>query len=167
LGDFFAALDYVLEDAGADDVAEGGLRAFDEGLADVADAEGGFVGGGDVVVDYGGELEVDVVFGHADLPWHLCGVVLVGFLRDGVEVAKGEPTNDLDLDVDLDELFGERVDFDETGVDCAVEATELGDEADVSLADWLVWVGADDAARDGTAESDACTEGIDWTFISM
>lgn len=67
LGDFFAAFDDVLEDAGADDVAEGGLGAFDEGLADVGDAEGGFVGGGDVVVDYGGELEVYVVFGHADL----------------------------------------------------------------------------------------------------
>ena len=61
LRDFLAALDYVLEHAGADDVAEGGLRALDEGLADVGDAEGGFVGGGDVVVDDGGELEVDVV----------------------------------------------------------------------------------------------------------
>jgi hypothetical protein len=50
-----------LEHARADDVAEGGLRALDEGLADVGDAEGGFVGGGDVVVDDGGELEVDVV----------------------------------------------------------------------------------------------------------
>ena len=61
LRDFFAALDYVLEHARADDVAEGGLRALDEGLADVGDAEGGFVGGGDVVVDDGCELEVDVV----------------------------------------------------------------------------------------------------------
>lgn len=61
LRDFLAALDYVLEHARADDVAEGGLRALDEGLADVGDAEGGFVGGGDVVVDDGGELEVDVV----------------------------------------------------------------------------------------------------------
>jgi hypothetical protein len=51
-----------LEHAGADDVAEGGLRALDEGLADVGDAKGGFVGGGDVVVDDGGELEVDVVW---------------------------------------------------------------------------------------------------------
>jgi len=42
-------------------VAEGGLRALDEGLADVGDAEGGFVGRGDVVVDDGCELEVDVV----------------------------------------------------------------------------------------------------------
>lgn len=61
LRDFFTALDHVLEDARADNVAEGGLGALDEGLADVADAEGGFVGGGDVVVDDGCELEVDIV----------------------------------------------------------------------------------------------------------
>lgn len=67
LRDFFAPLDDVLEDARADDVSEGGLCAFDEGLPDVGDAEGGFVGGGDVVVDYGGEVEGYVVFGHADL----------------------------------------------------------------------------------------------------
>lgn len=73
LGDLFAALDDVLEDAGADDVAEGGLGAFDQRLADVGDAEGRFVGGGDVVVDYGGEVEGYVVFGHADLLGDLCG----------------------------------------------------------------------------------------------
>ena len=85
LCDFFAALDDVLEDASADDVAEGGLRTLDEGLADVADTEGGFVGGGDVVVDDGGEVQGDVVFSHADLFGDL---------------------NDLDLDVHLDELLG-------------------------------------------------------------
>lgn len=61
LRDFFTAFDHVLQHAGADDVAESGLRALDEGLADVGDAEGGFVGGSDVVVDDGGEGEVDVV----------------------------------------------------------------------------------------------------------
>ena len=86
LGNFFAALDDVLEDTGADDVAEGGLGAFDEGLADVGDTEGGFVGGGDVVVDYGGQLEVHVVFGHADLFWDLCIMELVGFLENVVRV---------------------------------------------------------------------------------
>ena len=85
LGDFFAAFDDVLEDAGANDVAESGLGAFDEGLADVGDAERGFVGGGDVVVDYGGELEVYVVFGHADLFWYLCGMELMGFLVNVVQ----------------------------------------------------------------------------------
>ena len=83
LGDLLAAFDDVLEDAGADDVAEGRLGAFDEGLADVGDAEGGFVGGGDVVVDYGGELEVHVVFGHADLFGDLCWKGLVSWVWGG------------------------------------------------------------------------------------
>lgn len=74
LGDFFTALDDILEDAGTNDVTEGGLGALDEGLADVGDAEGGFVGGGDVVVNYGGQLQVYVVFCHADLFWDLCGM---------------------------------------------------------------------------------------------
>lgn len=72
LGDLLAALDDVLEDAGADDVAEGRLCALYEGLSDVADAECGFVGGRDVVVDDGGEVQGYVVFGHADLAGDLC-----------------------------------------------------------------------------------------------
>lgn len=59
--DLLAALNDVLEGAGADDMAQGGLGALDEGLADVGDAEGGLVGRGDVVVDDRGEPEVDVV----------------------------------------------------------------------------------------------------------
>lgn len=62
--DFLAALNDVLESAGADDVAQGGLGALDEGLADVGDAEGGLVGRGDVVVDDRGEAEVDIVLKH-------------------------------------------------------------------------------------------------------
>ena len=112
LCDFFAALDDVLEDASTDDVAESGLRTLDEGLADVADAEGGFVGGGDVVVDDGGEVQGDVVFSHADLLGDL---------------------DDLDLDVDLDELLGQGVDLNKAGVDSAVEAAKLGDETDIAL----------------------------------
>ena len=64
-------------------------------------------------------------------------------------------TNNLNLDIDLDELFGQRIDLDKTWVDCAVEATKFGHETDVSLADWLVWVGADDTAGDGSYASDA------------
>jgi len=61
----------------------------------------------------------------------------------------------LDLDVYLDEFFGEGVYFHEAGVDGAVEAAEFRDEADVSLGDGLVGVRADDAAWDGAAETDA------------
>jgi len=67
----------------------------------------------------------------------------------------------LDLDIDLDQLLGERVDLDKTGVDSTVETTELCDETDIPLGDGLVGVGADDATGDGAAESDACTERID------
>jgi len=74
LRDFLAALDDVLEDARANDVPKSGLCAFDEGLADVGDAKGGFVRGCDVVVDYGGEVQGYIVFGHADLLWDLCRV---------------------------------------------------------------------------------------------
>ena len=79
LRDLFTAFDDVLEDAGADDVAEGGLGALDEGLADVGDAESGFVRGGNVIVDYGGELEVYIVFSHTDLFGYLCITESVGF----------------------------------------------------------------------------------------
>ena len=51
LRNFLAAFDHVLEYARANHVAESGLRALDQCLADVGDAKGGFVGGYDVVVD--------------------------------------------------------------------------------------------------------------------
>lgn len=141
LGNLLAALNDVLEDAGADDVAEGGLGALHEGLADVGDAKGGLVRGDDVVVDDGLEAEGDVVFCHADL------------LGD---------VGRLDLDVDLEEVLGERVDLDEAGVDGLVEAAKLGDEADVALLDRLVRVGAADATRDSAHGADDGAEGVDW-----
>lgn len=85
LGEFFVVFDDVLEDVGVDDVVEGGLGVFDEGLVDVGDVEGGFVGGYDVVVDDWGEVDIDVVFGYVDLFGDF---------------------DDLDFDVDLDEVFG-------------------------------------------------------------
>ena len=62
-------------------------------------------------------------------------------------------TNDLDLDIDLDQAFGQRVDLDKTRVHSPCESSELGDEADVTLLDGLVGVRADDAARDGAEGS--------------
>ena len=53
LGDLFTALDHILEEAGADDVAEGGLGTFDESLTDVGDAEGG------AAVDGGEEADAE------------------------------------------------------------------------------------------------------------
>lgn len=88
------------------------MGAFDEGGADVGDAEGGAVGRVDVVVYHGSEVESHVVFGHADLTWNF---------------------HDLDFDVDTEERFGERVDEGEAGVDCAGEASEFCNEADGTL----------------------------------
>lgn len=70
-------------------------------------------------------------------------------------------TNDLNFHVDLDEFLRQRVDFHETWIDSAIEATELSDQTDISLADWLVWVGANEAARDGTTATDERTKGVD------
>jgi hypothetical protein len=70
-------------------------------------------------------------------------------------------TNNLDLDIDLDETFTERVDLDKAGVDCTIEATEFGDQTDVTLGDRLVWVGAADAAWECAHGSNALAEGVD------
>jgi hypothetical protein len=69
--------------------------------------------------------------------------------------------DDLDLDVDLDEALGKRVDLDETRVNGAREATEFGDQADVTLRDGLVRIGADEAARNCAAETNAATKIVD------
>jgi hypothetical protein len=85
-------------------------------------------------------LGVHYTFGHADLLRHF---------------------NNLDLDVDLDKRFRERVDLDETRVDSASETTELGDETNVSLLDGLVRVRAAETARNGSESTDGRAEGVD------
>jgi hypothetical protein len=66
--------------------------------------------------------------------------------------------NDLDLDIDLDETLRERINPDQTRIDSALEATELGDKADISLSDGLVRIRAEDAAGDCTAKSNQGAE---------
>jgi hypothetical protein len=55
-------------------------------------------------------------------------------------------TNDLNLDIDLNKTFTERVDLDETGINSAIESTEFGDETDVTLRDRFVGVRTANAA---------------------
>lgn len=141
LGDLLTALNDILQDTGTDDVAQGGLGTLDQGLADVGDSEGGLVRADDVVVDDAGEVEVDIVLGHA----HLLGDL-----------------DDLNLDIDLDKALGQRVDLNQAGVDCLVELAELGDQADVTLADVLIRIGAADAARNRAEGSHARAEGVDY-----
>ena len=166
MGEFFAALDDVLENAGADDVPEGGLGTLNQGLTDVGDAEGGFVGGGDVVVDDGGYLEGDVVLGDTDLFGDLYRYNLSICICNRKEGSWRHRTNNLNLDVYLDQLFRERIDLDKTGVDRAVETTKLCDETDVSLTDWLIWVWTDDTAGNGTAGTDDRSEVIDFVTLA-
>lgn len=140
LGDLLAALDHVLQHAGTNDVAQGGLGALDEGLLDVGDAKGGLVRGGDLVVDDRGQVEGNVVLGHADLAGHF---------------------DNLDLHVDGGQVLAEGVDLDQTGVDGAFESTKLRYETDLTLVDRLEWVGAADTAGDGTAETDTISQVVD------
>lgn len=93
-----------------------------------------------MVVDDTGQPEGDVVFGHANLLWNL---------------------GNLDLDVDLDQALGQRVDLDETRVNGAVETAEFGDETNISLIDTLVGVRADDATGNGSHGTDDSAKGID------
>ena len=56
--------------------------------------------------------------------------------------------------------------MDQTRVTSSCEFPELGDQTNVALRDWLVWVGTDDTARNGTTETDAGAESIDCDAVS-
>jgi hypothetical protein len=75
-------------------------------------------------------------------------------------------TDNLYFDVNLDKAFTERVDLDETGVDCAIKPTKLGDQTDITLRNRLIWIGADNTARDRSHCTDTVSKSIDYTVIS-
>jgi len=127
-------------------VAERGLGALNEGLADVADTECCLVWRRDAVVDDGSQVERDVVLGHAHLLRHL---------------------DDLDLDVDLDKLLRQWVDVDKTWIDGASKTTKLGNEANVALRHGLVWVGTNNAAWNGSSCSNTTTKGVDLVRLDV
>lgn len=85
-------------------MSQSGLSALHERRSDVGDAERGLVWGSDLVVDDGGEIESDIVLGHANLARHF---------------------DDLDLDIHGLETFADGVDLDETRVHGALEATSM------------------------------------------
>jgi len=144
LRNLLTALNNILEDTGTNNVTECGLCTLNKSLADIGDSEGCLVWGCNVVVDDRGQVEGDVVLSHTDLLGHL---------------------NNLNLNIDLDKALAERVDLDQTRINSAVEATELGDQTDITLRDRLVWVGADDAARNGTHGSDTRTQSVDHASV--
>lgn len=133
LSNLLTALDDILQDAGTHDVSKGGLSALNEGLTDVCDTKSSLVRADDVIVDDRGQVQGDIVLGHADL------------LGD---------FNDLNLDIDLDNALRQRINFDQAWVNSLVEAAKFGDEADVALVDILVRVGAADATWNGAESTD-------------
>lgn len=141
LSDLLTTLDDILQDSSTNNMAQSSLGTLHKSLSDVVDAKSSLVRRDDMVVDDGRESQGDVVLGHAHLLGNLGG---------------------LDLDINLDETLAERIDIDQTGVDSLVELAELGDETNITLLDVLVWVGADDAAGNGTHASNESTEGIDY-----
>ena len=145
LCDLLTALDNILEDTGTDHVTKCCLCTLDESLADVGNAESGLVRRGDAVVNDRGELQRDVIFGHADL--------LGNF-------------DDLNFDIDLNKLLGERVDVDKSRIDSAGKATKLGDEANISLVHGLVRIRAADTAGNGTECTDDSSESVDLHGVS-
>ena len=73
--------------------------------------------------------------------------------------------HDLNLNIDLNKTLRERIDLDKTWVDCAVEATKLGDKTNITLVNRLVRVGANNATRNSTAETDEGTEIADYFIL--
>ena len=71
-------------------------------------------------------------------------------------------TNNLNLDINLNELLGQWIDLDETRVDGAIKSPEFRDQAHITLAHWPVWIGAADATGNGTKSTNDGAEGIDW-----
>ena len=82
-------------------MTQGGLSALDQRLLHVRDTEGSLVGRDDLVVDDRGEVESDIVLGHANLARHL---------------------DNLDLDVHGGEALAQQVSLHQTGIDGSFEA---------------------------------------------
>lgn len=141
LRNLLPALDDILKNSCPHDVTQGGLSALDQSLTNVGDTESRLVRRNDVVVDDRGQVDGDIVLGHACLPWHL---------------------DDLNLDVYLVEALRERVDLDQTRVDGLVELAELGDKTHVALGYLLVGIGAAKAARNSTECSDTSAQSVNY-----
>lgn len=61
LGDLLSTLNHILQHTRTDDMAKRSLGALNESLANVGDSKGSLVGGNDVVIDDGGEMNRNIV----------------------------------------------------------------------------------------------------------
>jgi len=84
-------------------------------------------------------VQGDVVFGHADLLRHL---------------------NYLNLNIYLDQVLRQGIHLNQTGIHSSCKATELGDQADISLSNRLVGIRTDDTAWNGAERADDITKGV-------
>jgi hypothetical protein len=139
LGNLFTALNDILENACANDVAESSLSTLNEGLANIGDAKSRNMRSDNMIVNDRSKAQSYVVLGHTDLLGHL---------------------GDLDLDIHLDEVLAERVDLNQTWVDSLVKFAKLGDKTDVALLNTFEGVGADEAAGNGTTGTHNGAKGI-------
>lgn len=71
----------------------------------------------------------------------------------------------LDLDIDLGKVLGENIDLYQPRIHSPGEASKLRDQADLALLNWLVWVRADDAARNCTHTPDNGPERVNETSV--
>lgn len=116
----------------------------------------------DLIIDDGGQIQRDVIFGHADLARDL---------------------DDLDLNIDGSETLAQWVDLHEARVNCAFKAitlvsvffqtapgsmcmgykpSEFRHQTDFALVDRFVGVGAADTTRDSTQKSDAFSQTMNY-----
>jgi hypothetical protein len=58
-------------------------------------------------------------------------------------------------------VLAQGVHLDQTGIYRAFKSSEFGYETNLALVDGFEWVGAADAAGDGTAETDAFSQAVD------
>lgn len=89
----------------------------------------------------------------------------MGFAEDS-RGEKARRTNDLYLDIDLNQFLGQGIDLDKTRVNGPIESTEFRHKTNVPLVDGFVWIRTDTAARDGSQEANARTERVDWSVVS-
>ena len=126
-------------------MAQSGLSSLNQSLSDIGDAECGFVRRGNVVVDDRSQIESNIVFGHAHLSWYF---------------------DNLNLNVNLNKSFRQRIDVDKTRIDSSCEFPELRDQTNVTLADRLVWIGTDNAAGNGSCETNARSKSVDCDLLA-
>jgi hypothetical protein len=70
LGNFLASFNDILQDACTKDMSKRGLSTLHKGSADISDSKSCLIRIDNVEVDDGGNVDVDIIFGHTHLRWN-------------------------------------------------------------------------------------------------